>query len=137
MGRVFLPKAKASPEDVATLFLHVWRVVLQRSHFTAGCAVVAVTVAADSSELLAHVGAIFHAWRRRLADLLVQGGVDPNDAMKFGTTLIAASEGAVILSRAEQSMEPFELVAAQLLEQACALPRVVAPRNSGLRKSRS
>jgi hypothetical protein len=30
---------------------------------------------------------------------------------------VAASEGAVVLSRAEQSFEPFDLVSAQLLEQ--------------------
>ena len=136
MGRVFSPSAGASPEDVTELFLQVWRVVLQRSRFTAGCAVVAVTVAADSPELMAHVGVIFGAWRRRLADLLEQGGLAPKDAAKFGATLIAASEGAVILCRAEQSMEPFELVAAQLLEQARALPRV-SPRRSRPRKARS
>ena len=32
--------------------------------------------------------------------------------------LIASAEGAVVLSRADQSLEPFEAVAAQLLEQA-------------------
>jgi len=35
----------------------------------------------------------------------------------FAATLVASSEGAVALSRAEQSLEPFDLVAEQLLEQ--------------------
>jgi hypothetical protein len=35
--------------------------------------------------------------------------------------LIAASEGAVVLSRGERSLEPFDLVAAKLLEDARAL----------------
>ena len=33
-------------------------------------------------------------------------------------TLIAATEGAVVVSRAEQSLEPFELVAGELLSAA-------------------
>jgi TetR/AcrR family transcriptional regulator, lmrAB and yxaGH operons repressor len=123
MGQVFSPKPGAGPEEVVGLFLHIWRSILRRSRFKAGCAVVAVTVATDSPELLEHVGAIFRTWRGRLAGLLVQAGLDPTDAARFGATLIAASEGAVVLSRAEQSMEPFDLVAAQLLEQVRALPR--------------
>jgi TetR/AcrR family transcriptional regulator, lmrAB and yxaGH operons repressor len=123
MGQLFSPRPGASPEEVADLFLQIWRTILQRSRFAAGCAVVAVTVAADSPALLKQVGAIFRAWRRRLVELLVQGGAKPKDAARFGAILIAASEGAVVLSRAEQSLEPFDLVAAQLLEQARALPR--------------
>jgi TetR/AcrR family transcriptional regulator, lmrAB and yxaGH operons repressor len=118
MGQVFSPKAGASPEEVTELFLRIWRSILRRSSFKAGCAVVAVTVAAGSPEILEHVGTIFRAWRDRMAALLVQGGLDTKSAKQFSATLIAATEGAVVLSRAEQSMDPFELVAAQLLEQA-------------------
>jgi hypothetical protein len=39
------------------------------------------------------------------------------DAQRFAAMLVAASEGAVLLARAEQSLEPFDLVAEQLLEQ--------------------
>lgn len=38
--------------------------------------------------------------------------------------MIASAEGAVVLSRAERSLEPFEAVAAQLMEQARALAAV-------------
>src|ERR1700675_3397074 len=44
-------KAGAPAEEVATWFLHIWREVLVRSNFEAGCAVLAVTVAADSPAL--------------------------------------------------------------------------------------
>lgn len=123
MGKFFSPPEGALPEEVTGLFLGLWRAVLVRSKFRAGCAVVAVTVAADSPELLEHAAAIFRAWRGRLAQLLVAGGVAQKDAARFAPMLIAASEGAVILSRGEQSLEPFELVASQLLEQARVLPR--------------
>jgi hypothetical protein len=91
---------------------------LVRSQCRAGCAVLAVTVATDSGELLQHAGAVFRTWRGQLTELFEQGGLSAREAAQFATTLVAASEGAVVLSRAEQSLEPFDLVAAQLLEQA-------------------
>jgi hypothetical protein len=121
MGHFFSPSDGAPAEEVTDLFLRVWRSVLVRSKFRAGCAIVAVTVAADSPALLEHAAAIFRAWRGRLARLLIAGGVARADASRFAAILIAASEGAVVLSRAEQSLEPFDLVASQLLEQARAL----------------
>ena len=117
MGQVLDAKEGAPAEEIADLFLRVWRNILVRSRFKAGCAVVAVTVAADSRELQEHIAAIFRAWRGRLAELLVKGGLTVREAGPFAAILIAASEGAVILSRGEQSMEPFDLVAGQLLEQ--------------------
>jgi hypothetical protein len=39
-------------------------------------------------------------------------------AARLAATLVAASEGAVVVSRAEGSLEPFELVAAELLAMA-------------------
>jgi TetR/AcrR family transcriptional repressor of lmrAB and yxaGH operons len=122
MGKFFSPREGAPPDEVTDLFLNVWRSVLVRSEFRAGCAVLAVTVAADTPGLLEHAAAIFRAWRARLARLLVAGGVDEGDAARFAATLIAASEGAVVLARGEQSPEPFDLVASQLLAQARALP---------------
>jgi TetR/AcrR family transcriptional regulator, lmrAB and yxaGH operons repressor len=114
-------KAGAPANEVAAWFLHIWREVLIRSNFDAGCAVLAVTVAADSPELRDHAAGIFRTWRHRLAELLEQGGLDSRDAARFAATLIASSEGAVALSRAERSVEPFDLVAEQLLEQARGL----------------
>lgn len=109
--------------QVTDLFLRIWRSVLVGSHFEAGCSVLAVTVAAESPELREHAAGIFRAWRGRLAELLERGGLAPADAARFAATLLAASEGAVVLSRGEQSLEPFDLVAAQLLEQVRRLAR--------------
>jgi hypothetical protein len=77
--------------------------------------VLAVTVATDSSDLLDRAAAIFRAWRTALAELYVEGGVEPGAAARLAMTVIAATEGAVVVSRAERSMEPFELVAEELL----------------------
>lgn len=123
MGSYFSPKEGAPPEEVTDLFLRLWRGILLRFEFKAGCAVVAVTVAADSPELLDHTASIFRAWRSRLAGLFAVGGVAKDDAIRFAATLVAASEGAVVLSRGERSLEPFDLVAGQLVEQARSLSR--------------
>ena len=81
----------------------------------------AVAVAADSPELLDQTARVFRTWRRRLAELLEQGGLRAEDAALFAAVLVASSEGAVVLARAEQSLEPFDLVAQQLVDQVRAL----------------
>jgi len=116
--RVLDEQDGAGAEEITTLFLALWREVLVRSHLGAGCAVLAVTVATDSPDLLQHAGAVFRSWRGQLAQLFEHAGLPVKQAAQFGATLVAASEGAVLLSRAEQSLEPFDLVADQLLEQA-------------------
>lgn len=109
--------AGARADAVVAQFLAIWRAVLTRSACEAGCAVLAVTVATDSAELLSHATAVFRAWRERLADLLEQGGLAAAQARSFAMVLIASAEGAVVLSRADHGIEPFEAVAQQLLEQ--------------------
>ena len=110
-------KRGVSAEELTTVFLGLWRELLVRSQCRAGCAVLAVTVATDSQELLQHAGAVFRSWRGQLAEMLEHAGLSAKEAAQFAATLVAASEGAVVLSRAEQSLEPFDLVADQLLEQ--------------------
>ena len=110
-------KTGESAIAVTEYFLHVWREVLTRSQFQAGCSVLAVTVATDSPQLLQQAAGVFRAWRAQLARLLETGGLSATDAVRFATTLVASTEGAVVLARADQSLEPFELVAAELLER--------------------
>jgi TetR/AcrR family transcriptional repressor of lmrAB and yxaGH operons len=96
-------------------FLSLWRALLDYSQLTAGCAVVAVTVAGNDDTLLAHAGTIFQTWTELLTDLCVAGGTDMNSARPLAVAVIAATEGAVALCRAERSMEPFEDVETVLL----------------------
>jgi len=73
--------------------------------------------------------ASFERRRRRLADLLEQGGLQAADAARFAAVLVASSEGAVVLARAEQSLGPFDLVAEQLVDQVRTLSHAAkAPR---------
>jgi len=108
----------STPTAIVDGFMAMWRSVLDKSNFTAGCSVLAVTVSAETPELRERAGEIFKAWRARLAQLFAASGVDAVVARSFATTLVAASEGAVAQSRAEHSYAPFDEVARQLHEVA-------------------
>src|SRR5271156_4882086 len=95
--------------------LDLWRALLDYSGLTAGCAVVAVTVAAGDDDLLDHAGAIFRTWTELLTELCAAGGLDQASAHRLAVTVISATEGVVAVCRAERSMEPFEDVEAVLL----------------------
>ena len=113
-------RAGASAVAVTEHFLAIWRGVLAQSKCGSGCAVLAVAVATDSPDLLGRAAAVFRLWRGRLAELLEQGGLARRDARRFATVLVASAEGAVVMSRAEQDMEPFETVAKLLVDHARA-----------------
>ncbi len=89
-------------------FLALWRGLLDYSRLTAGCAVIAVTVAANDDDLLDHAGTIFRTWTELLTGLCEAGGIDGRSAQSLAVTVIAATEGAVAICRAERSVEPFE-----------------------------
>ena len=114
------------PRAVTTTFLDLWRAILVRSDLRAGCAVLAVTVATGSPDLLDRTSSIFRAWRGRITELFIEGGMEGDAAARLAAMLVAASEGAVVLSRAERSLEPFDLVAAELIAATPAVGVQVA-----------
>ena len=119
-----LDAMQGRPADkVAQQFLTLWRTVLERSNFGAGCAVAAVTVATESNKLIGQAAGVFRNWRTRLGELLASGGVPASRSNALAAALISASEGAVILARAEQSFEPFDLVVKEELERIRAAMR--------------
>jgi len=123
-GLAAMEATRGKPATVVVdRFLQLWRRLLERSQLRAGCAVVAVTVAATDDDLLDHAGTIFRTWTNLLAELCAAGGVEEQAARRLSSTVIAATEGAVAICRAERRMEPFEDVAATLLSLAESLGR--------------
>ncbi len=100
---------------ITEFFLDSWRKLLVHSQFQAGCSVLAVTIATDSKELRQKAASIFDAWHKKLTELYVEAGVAPEVAADFSLELISASEGAVIVARAQKSLAPFEAVAKRLV----------------------
>jgi TetR/AcrR family transcriptional repressor of lmrAB and yxaGH operons len=116
-----LDQTKGRPAvEVARSFVEIWRVMLERTDFGAGCAIAAVTVAAGSGELLDTAARIFREWRARLAVLLAEGGVSADRASSLAAALIAACEGAVLLARADRNLEAFDQVAGEQISVIAA-----------------
>jgi AcrR family transcriptional regulator len=111
----------ASAVKVTQSFLAAWRALLTYAHFDAGCALVAVTVAAETDALRQRTAEAFRAWQDKLARALEAGGLSEADARSTATLLLAASEGAVVICRAEQDIRPFDLVATELVDHVRAL----------------
>ena len=115
-----------SAEEITAGYLELWRRILLRSRLESGCPILAVTVSASTGPLLDRAGEIFRTSQRHLADLYEEIGVDRSAAERFVTILVASAEGAVVLARAQQTIEPFEVVADQLVELAAVMPRLVS-----------
>ena len=114
-GLAAMETARGQPAAaVVEKFLELWRGMLRYSKVSAGCAVLAVTTGADDAALLDHAGAIFRAWTDHVTELLVAGGTKRQAAAQLAVTLVAATEGAVAMSRSQRSLEPFDQVAAVL-----------------------
>jgi hypothetical protein len=110
--------------EVAASFLGMWRQLLVEADFRIGCSATAVTVASASPDLLDTAATVFHAWTDTLASLLVDGGVPEDAAPTAATLLIAGSEGAVVLSRAQRAIGPFDTAADGLLAYVRTLATV-------------
>jgi len=115
-----------SAEEITAGYLELWRRILVRSRLESGCPILAVTVSVPAGPLLDRAGAIFRTSQRLLVDLYEEVGVLRSAAERFVTFLVASAEGAVVLARAQQDIEPFEVVADQLIQQAVAMPKVVS-----------
>ena len=107
--------------DIAERFLAAWRGLLTVASFTAGCAVVAVATSTESPDVLDRTATVFRTWREELAVLLAEGGMPGDRAPGIAGLLIAAAEGAVVVSRAEQKIEPFDAMAAEVLAHVAAV----------------
>ncbi|MFG6402898.1 TetR/AcrR family transcriptional regulator [Microbacterium sp. P04] len=110
-----------SAEVIAQRFFAEWSLMLTSTNFSAGCPVVAVTTSTDSSDVLDDTAQVFRTWREELSSLLVEGGLSEDRAPGIAATLIAAAEGGVVMSRAEQSIEPFDLVTEEVLAHIAVL----------------
>jgi len=99
---------------VLARFVAMWRRGLVETQLTTGCSVAAVVHDSDNPKLLARAAEVFTSWRRPFYDALLVDGFGKQRAHALATTVIAALEGAVILSRAERCITPLEETAAVL-----------------------
>lgn len=104
------------PDPVAA-FARMWSGVLIGTDFEGGCPIVAAACSADEAPEAAVAAAeVFARWGGLLAERLERDGIARDVALSLSTTVIAALEGSVILSRAAQSTTPLEQAAHHLEE---------------------
>jgi TetR/AcrR family transcriptional repressor of lmrAB and yxaGH operons len=85
--------------------------VLVESNFTMGCPLAATVVDASGEDRLREEArARLDQWRDAVGAALVKFGVEKSTAEDDAPVLLAALEGALILSRANQSTQPLDTV---------------------------
>ena len=99
--------ADADPARTLAAFMQVWEQMLADSDYTAGCPIVAATLARSEAPAAADAAAAaFSSWEDLLARLLREAGVEKSAAADLATTAVATIEGAVIMSVAQRSPTP-------------------------------
>ena len=92
-----------------------WRTLLHDSEFAAGCPVLAAVLEGDRSPPARDAARqAFEHWQRTWTELLVRAGVARDRARSLAAIAISATEGAVILARAQHSNLPLERVGREL-----------------------
>jgi TetR/AcrR family transcriptional repressor of lmrAB and yxaGH operons len=108
-----------------------WRQVLVESNFTMGCPIAATVVdACGDDRLRREARALLDQWRDSVRATLVKFGAPKSTAEDDASVLLAALEGALILSRANQTTQPLDTVQrffTASLTQAAADPGAPAP----------
>ena len=103
-----LSEAETFPEAIGVI-VTPWRRLLVDHDYALGCPLAAtICDAADNEGLRTHVSDLFAAWTAPVADAYTRFGARQAEAE--ATVLVAALEGALILSRAERSIEPLDAV---------------------------
>ncbi|WP_194814313.1 TetR/AcrR family transcriptional regulator [Nocardia sp. XZ_19_385] len=106
--------------DVATCiaaYPAMWREAMLASDFTAGCPIVAAALGRSEAPAAADAAQrTFAEWEEILAERLRAEQVAPDTARSLATTIIAAVEGAVVLSLAARSAAPLERTGKHLAE---------------------
>ena len=87
---------------------------------------VAIETDDETPQLTEAAARAFTSWRSALAALLRRHGASPAEARRLANLVIAAVEGAVALSRAEQSPQPLDDAARALRP---LLQRTTAPHS--------
>ena len=117
MSRVIGAMSEADdPVRALDRFFELWRAELVENGFRAGCPVVAVAVETndEAPQLVRSTGEVFSRWQEGLSSLLSRNAVPEERARRLAALIVAATEGAVVLCRAQQSTDPLDATAAEI-----------------------
>ena len=129
-GRVTLVDLRA--DDPGSLVRALGDIVAKRledSGYQGGCSIATMVLelAPQDEELAVEFDAVFARWRAALVDQFEQMGVAPERAAVLAELVMSAIEGALVLSRAARSLEPFRSTVNAL---SAIIDHEVAPRSA-------
>ena len=106
-----------TPSGVLAWFIDLWRQSVAASGGSSGGPVagVAIDTSGTGGDLIDAARAAFSDWTALLAGQLQAAGVPAYRAGPIATVTLAAMEGALILCRAERSIQPLETTAQELM----------------------
>ena len=118
-------KAGASAIEVAEILTDRLVRRLEKTDFADGCAIASSTldVASISAPVRAACATTFSDWQDVLVERLVDEGAADADARRAATVVIAAVEGALVLSRATADTAPLQRVRESLPHLLDVAPR--------------
>ena len=106
-----------SPEHVLTSIVDIWKTTLIDSDFQSGCPVAAGALAGSAAPSAPSAAAkTFALWENLLTEQFTAADVESDAARSLAGIAIAAIEGAVVVSIARRTVEPFDGVLRHLLE---------------------
>jgi AcrR family transcriptional regulator len=97
--------------DAIDAVIAPWRQLLLESDFTLGCPIAATVVdASGNDQLREKARALLAQWQDSVRDALIRFGNPKSTADEHASVLLAALEGALILARAQHSIQPLDTV---------------------------
>jgi TetR/AcrR family transcriptional repressor of lmrAB and yxaGH operons len=103
------------PVAAVRAFAALWRKLLPATDFASGCPVVSATLEGERSPAARDAaGAGFREWEELLAGALERRGAPRERARSLATLVVSAVEGAIVLARAQRSLDPLERVTDEL-----------------------
>jgi AcrR family transcriptional regulator len=99
--------------EVVRALVGAMRDGLRASDYSVGCAIAGV-VLDPAPELLPPAAEALAQWREVIVTALVRDGFAPVRARRLATLVLAAFEGAIILSRAQRDTSPLDAVEQEL-----------------------
>lgn len=110
---------KKEASDAIRGFAEIWSAVLKESDFQAGCPIAAVaTDGSAPDEAHRAAGSAFGEWQDLITTEVKRNGASAKAARSFAVLVVAAFEGAVMLCRAQRSIEPMTYVTDELCARA-------------------
>jgi AcrR family transcriptional regulator len=122
-GAYIAGKISAADDAVVMLddMVDMYRQQLIRSHYRAGCPIVAVTVEAGApdnpertTKVIERAAAAFALWTDLISKRLMAEGVTASRAEELAMLVTTSIEGAIVVARASRDVKPLDLVQRQL-----------------------